>query len=90
MPIYLLTPINLGGADWRYSTDRSPVQVEADNEQRARQRAALFLGMAMRVRAAEDAGANPWTQSTYAIARVVDRIDPALRLILAGDHPDRS
>ena len=40
MPIYLLTPVKLHAPGWRLSRHRTPVQVQAANEQQARDRAA--------------------------------------------------
>jgi hypothetical protein len=42
MPIFLLTPVKLQAPGWRLSRHRTPVQVEAANEQQARDRAAAL------------------------------------------------
>ena len=79
MPIFLLTPLDLAASDWAMSTHRQPVQVEAENEQEARSRAALRFRL---IRRAEDSiGAFAWHMPKLVAARVVDTVDKRIPFI---------
>ncbi|MDB5901557.1 MAG: hypothetical protein JWM26_435 [Betaproteobacteria bacterium] len=88
MPIFLLTPRDLGAPDWRNSTVREPVQVEAVDQLAARRRAAFFFSTAADVSHGQVTGSIPWHQGGLVSVRVVGEPDPAVKLILAGDVPD--
>jgi hypothetical protein len=88
MPIFLLTPRDIAAPDWRCSTSREPVQVEAPDALAARRRAALFFSTADNVQHGRDTGSIPWHQGGLVSVRVVDQADPAVKLILEGDVPD--
>ena len=85
MPIWLLTPRHLQAPDWKLSTHRKPVQIEAENEDAARRRAASLFGVA----APEGAGKarfNPWTQATLARAKVVAAPEQGVLFKRLGDE----
>jgi hypothetical protein len=74
MPIHLLTPRHLQAPDWKLSTHRKPVQIEAASEDAARQRAAkLYCSAPL-----PPGRVDPWTQTTLARAKVVAEVDPAV------------
>ena len=83
MPLFLLTPVDRHASDWAFSSTNEPLQVEAESEERARRRANLFFARA----AGRQSGSPPWDQRHLVTARVIERPDPAVRLILAGDTP---
>jgi len=83
MPIYLLAPRHLQAPDWKLSTHRKPVQIEAASEDEARQRAAKFYCSNPRPAGRVD----PWTQTTLARAKVVAKIDAAVTFKRASDEP---
>ena len=85
MPIFLLTPKELGASDWWLSTHCKPVQVEAADEQQARQRAALRYGLAPKNDPAYPIGAFAWRMPWLVSARIVDAVDPDIELIHNGD-----
>jgi hypothetical protein len=88
MPLFLLTPVNRHASDWEFSSTRESVQVEAESEERARRRAELFFGVAERpTSGARQLVRSPWDQRQLVTARVIEKTDPAVRLILAGDTP---
>ena len=84
MPIYLLTPRHLQAPDWKLSTHRKPVQIEAESEEAARSRAAKLFGVAAQDGAGK-ARFNPWTQATLARAKVVTAPDQAVLLKRLGE-----
>ena len=84
MPLFLLSPVDRHASDWALSTTNEPVQIEAETEQRARVRASHFFA---RRNTGRHHGHPPWEQRHLVIARVIDKPDPAVRLILAGDTP---
>ena len=84
MPIYLLTPRHLQAPDWKASTHRKPLQIEADNEDAARQRAARLFGIASHEGA--KTRFNPWLQATLVRAKVVAVPDHAVLLKRLGDE----
>ena len=84
MPLFLLTPVDRHASDWAFSITNEPVQVEAETEQRARRRANLFFA---KRNTGRQSGVPPWDQRHLVIARVIEKPDPAVRLILAGDTP---
>jgi hypothetical protein len=88
MPIFLLTPRDPGAPDWRHSTIREPVQVEAADQLAARRRAAFFFSVAPDGAHGQDTGSIPWHQGGLVSVRLVREPDPAVKLILAGDVPD--
>ena len=89
MPLFLLTPVDRHASDWAFSRICESVQIEAENEERARRRANLFFGVAARFTtgAGRRLGNTPWDQRRLVTARLIDEPDPAIRLILAGDTP---
>lgn len=88
MPLFLLTPVDRHASDWAFSSTRESVQVEAETEERARRRANLFFGVAAKATiGGRRSGSAPWDQRHLVIARVIEEVDPAVRLILAGDTP---
>ena len=84
MPLFLLTPVDRHASDWALSSTNEAVQVEAETEERARRRANLFFG---KRGTGKQSGLPPWDQRQLVIARVIEKADPAVRLILAGDTP---
>jgi len=89
MPLFLLTPVDRLASDWAFSRTNESVQVEADSEERARRRANLFFASAASFNpgAKQQRGSPPWEQRHLVTARVIEKPDPAVRLILAGDTP---
>ena len=88
MPLFLLTPVNRHASDWAFSSTCESVQIEAENEERARRRANLFFGVAARYTSGgRPLVRSPWDQRQLVTARVIEKPDPAVRLILAGDTP---
>jgi hypothetical protein len=89
MPLFLLTPVDRHASDWTFSSTNEPVQIEAESEERARRRANLFFSVAASVRpaAGRQRGSPPWDQRRLVTARVIEKPDLAVRLILAGDTP---
>jgi SH3-like domain-containing protein len=88
MPLFLLTPVNRHASDWAFSSTCESVQIEAENEERARRRANLFFGVAARYTSGgRQLVSSPWDQRQLVTARVIEKPDPAVRLILAGDTP---
>ena len=83
MPVYLLTPRHLQAPDWKLSTHRKPVQIEAESEDAARLRAAKLFGAAQE--GAGKARFNPWTQATLARAKVVAAPDEGVLFKRLGD-----
>jgi hypothetical protein len=88
MPFFLLTPRDTGAPDWRHSTIREPVQIEAADPLAARRRAAFFFSSAPDEAPGQDIGSIPWHQGGLVSVRLVDEPDPAVKLILEGDVPD--
>jgi hypothetical protein len=90
MPIFLLTPVERNASDWALSITNEPVQVEAETEQRARRRASSYFATAINFVPGRrgELGSPPWEQRQLVTARIVEAADPAVRLILAGDHRD--
>ena len=84
MPLFLLTPRHLQAPDWKLSTHRKAVQIEAETEEEARQRATLFYYVAARSGAK---GSNPWNQSTLVRAKAIAEPDPAVPLKRLSDKP---
>ena len=84
MPLFLLTPRHLQAPDWKLSTHRKAVQIEAETEEEARQRATLFYGLAAETGAK---GFNPWNQSTLVRAKIITEPDPGVPLKRLGDKP---
>jgi hypothetical protein len=89
MALFLLTPVDRAASDWAYSSTNEPVQVEAETEERARRRANLFFAVAPRAAPGgrQRRGRPPWDQRQLVSARVIEHVDPAVRLILPGDTP---
>jgi SH3-like domain-containing protein len=90
MSIFLLTPVERNASDWALSTTNEPVQVEAETEERARRRASSFFAPAAHSvpSSRREQRSAPWDQRQLVTARMVEKIDPAVRLILAGDRRD--
>ena len=82
MAIYLLTPRHLQAPDWKLSSRRKAVQIEAASEDEARTRAASFYCADA---ASHKKGFVPWTQTTLVRATVVAESDPAIPFKRAGD-----
>ena len=86
MPIYLLTPRHLQSPDWKLSSHRKAVQIEAGSEGEARSLAASFYC------AGADSGGKsgrfvPWTQTTLVRAKVITEVDAGVPFKRAGDQP---
>ena len=84
MPLFLLTPRHLQAPDWKLSTHRKPVQIEAKTEDEARQRATLFYCVPS---PGGTKGFNPWNQSTLVRAKVITEADPGVPLKRLSDKP---
>ena len=87
MPIYLLTPRHVQAPDWKLSSHRKAVQIEAESEEAARQRATMFYGIAAEALRGGTTRFNPWRQTTLVRAKVVAEIDTAVRFKRASDKP---
>ena len=84
MPIYLLTPRHLQAPDWKLSSYRKPVQIEAESEDDARRAAAKFY-CTPPAPDREIARAEPWIQPTLARVKVVAQADPSVPLKRAAE-----
>ena len=87
MPIYLLTPRHLQAPDWKLSTHRKPVQIEAASEQEARARATLFFSTSTEADRGGPKRFNPWNQATLVRAKVVSEADPGVLFKPSKDAP---
>lgn len=92
MPIYELTPIDLGDPDWKASTHHAPCVVRADNERYARLAATLAFIIATKREPGADTVVNPWNQEDKVEAHLVaehafSEDGPQVVLAPAGDHP---
>jgi len=91
--IYLLVPLHTGDPIWMFSLQRDAVQVIAPSESEARLRASLRYGR-RRTREGAVAPRDPWLDSKWVYAHVVERTDPAMPVLTweppAPAEPSRS
>ena len=80
MRINLLVPLHTGDPVWMFSIMREPVQVVAPSESEARLRASLRYGR-RRTGAQAIASRDPWLDSRWVYAHIVEKTDPAMALI---------
>jgi len=84
MPIYLLTPRHLQAPDWKLSSHRKAVQIEAESEDEARSLAVKFY-CAAPAAGGKSGRFEPWTQTTLVRAKVITEVDAAVPFKRAGD-----
>ena len=84
MPTYLLIPLHTAEPEWRFAARRDPVQIIAASEQEARAGASAQFGMRSGGTLLAPAD-DPWMQSKWVYAHVIDAPDPALPLVRASE-----
>ncbi len=80
MRIYLLVPLHTSDPIWMFSVQRDAVQVIAPSETEARLRASLRYGR-RRTREGAVAPRDPWLDSKWVYAHVIERTDPSMPVL---------
>jgi hypothetical protein len=85
---YLLSPRNLEAPEWKKSTFRDPVQVEATSEEDARIRASLHFTIGSKIEPGQPVRFPPWGNPSLVTARPISKLDSAVRTIRLNDKEE--